>query len=244
MPSLKTIVILQSNYIPWKGYFDLMACADEFLLFDEVQFTRRDWRNRNRIVINGEARWLTIPVASKGRYDAAVREIEISEPDWAQKHWRSIALAYGKAPHFDRYAPALETAYGDAAALTRLTDVNRLFLRAIAGFLGLSTPLLDAFDVPRRSHTPTGRLVEICLARGAKRYVSGPAARAYIDEAQFRDAGVELRYADYSGYPEYDQGGAAFEHGVSVVDLLMRCGPDGRKQLKSARRKDGLLAQG
>jgi hypothetical protein len=242
MPSPKTIVILQSNYIPWKGYFDLMACADEFLLFDEAQFTRRDWRNRNRIIINGESRWLTIPVAAKGKFDAPIREIEISERDWAEKHWRSIALAYGKAPHFARYAPALEAAYAEAGGLRRLSDVNRLFLGLIAEFLGVPTPLLDAFDAPRRADSPTGRLVEICLARGAARYVSGPAARAYIDEAAFREAGVELRYADYSGYPQYDQASGAFEHGVSAVDLLMRCGSDARTHLKSVRARDGLLA--
>lgn len=238
----KTIVILQSNYIPWKGYFDLMAGADEFLLFDEAQFTRRDWRNRNRIIINGEARWLTIPVASKGNYEAAVRDMEMSDPDWAQKHWRSIAVAYGKAPHFARYAPALEAAYAEAGARARLSDVNRLLLRLIADFLGVATPLLDAGDIPRAAETPTERLVEICLARGATRYVSGPAARAYIDDGLFRAASIELRYADYSGYPLYDQASRAFEHGVSAIDLLMRCGPAARTHLKAVSRPDGLLA--
>lgn len=238
----KTIVILQSNYIPWKGYFDLMAAADEFLLFDEAQFTRRDWRNRNRIVINGAARWLTIPVASKGHYEAAIRDIEISEPGWAEKHWRSLSLAYGKAPHFSRCAPALEAAYARAGSLARLSEVNLLFLRLLADFLGVGTPLLDAAEIARKADTPTGRLVEICRARGATRYISGPAARAYIEEALFREAGVELRYADYSGYPVYDQAAGAFEHGVSAIDLLMRCGPEARAHLKSVRAPDGLLA--
>ena len=244
MPAAKTIAILQSNYIPWKGYFDIIAAVDEFLIFDEAQFTRRDWRNRNKIIIAGRSHWLTIPVASKGRFEAPVREIEVSEPGWAEKHWRSVAGAYGKAPFFTLYGPLLEKTYAEVGALRLLSEINELFLRRLSGALGLATPFAHTHAVPRAADNPTARLVEICLAHGAAHYISGPAARDYIDTAQFERAGVALHYADYSGYPVYEQKAEPFEHGVSVIDALMRCGEGARGQLKSVRAKGGLLAPG
>lgn len=240
MSKAKAIAILQSNYIPWKGYFDIIAGVDEFMIFDEVQFTRRDWRNRNKIIVNGSVQWLTIPVSSKGRYHAPIAEMEISEASWAEKHWRSIGHAYGKARFFPLYAPILEKLYERAAGLDLLTEVNELFLREIASLLEL-TPRFERTDrVPRRADSPTGRLVEICVARNALVYVSGPAARDYIEPGEFEAAGVALHYANYAGYPAYQQASPSFEHGVSIIDTLMHCGPDTRQHLKSIRRHGSL----
>jgi hypothetical protein len=238
---MKTIAILQSNYIPWKGYFDVIAAVDEFLIFDEVQFTRRDWRNRNKIVIDGAPHWLTIPVLSKGQYHASIAEIAVSEPAWAERHWRSVQHAYTKAPFYSLFAAHLEQTYEQAATLSLLTEINELFIRRISAMLGLSTEFRRADEVPRGTDSPTGRLLEICKARQARAYVSGPAARNYIVTAEFEAAGVELQYADYSGYPTYEQASATFEHGVSIIDTLMRCGPQTRDHLKSLQRPGGLI---
>lgn len=233
MSAEKSIAILQSNYIPWKGYFDLIAAVDEFLIFDEVQFTRRDWRNRNKIVVQGAVKWLTIPVKTKGRYLEPIEEIETDGHDWAEQHWKTISHAYKRAAYFSEYQATLETTYHKAASLARLTEINELFLRTLVGLVDIATPLNRASTVPRSTEVPTDRLVEICVGRHATEYVSGPAARAYIDPAKFSAAGVSLRYADYSGYPIYEQHATAFEHGVSILDLLMRCGPAVRQHLKS-----------
>lgn len=238
----KRIAILQSNYIPWKGYFDIVAAVDEFLIFDEAQFTRRDWRNRNKIIIDGSPHWLTIPVSSKGRYHAPIAGMEVSEGGWAEKHWRSIRHAYGKAPFFALYGPILERLYEQAATLRLLTEINELFLREIASTLELGTVFRRTSEIPRCAEAPTGRLVEICLARQAGVYVSGPAARDYIESAEFEVAGIALRFADYASYPTYEQAAKSFEHGVSIVDTLMRCGPEARRHLKSIQRPDGLLS--
>jgi hypothetical protein len=240
---VKTIAILQSNYIPWKGYFDIIAAVDEFLIFDEAQFTRRDWRNRNKIIIDGKPHWLTIPVASKGRYLAPIAEIEVSEPGWAEKHWRSINYAYGKAAFFSLYGPILEKLYEQAAALPLLTDINELFLRRIATMLDLATRFERTSQIPRQADSPTARLVEICTARKTEVYVSGPAARDYIQTAEFQAAGIALHYADYSAYPTYQQASESFEHGVSIIDTLMHCGPQTRGHLKSVQRPGGLLIE-
>jgi hypothetical protein len=240
--SSKTIVILQSNYIPWKGYFDLMACADEFLLFDEVQFTKNDWRNRNRIVLNGKLHWLTVPVRTAGNFGTAIDQIEVSRADWAQAHWNTVLQAYREAPHFRSMAPALEEEYQTTSALTRLSRINEHFLRSIATLLGLDTTIMHADVVPRTTGDPTERLVEICKARGATDYVSGPAARDYLKIAAFRDAGIAVHFANYTGYPIYAQNFEPFEHGVSIVDTLMQCGLDSRNHLMALRQRSDFLS--
>jgi hypothetical protein len=236
----KTIAILQSNYIPWKGYFDIINSVDEFVLFDEAQFTRRDWRNRNKIILNGVPTWLTIPVASKGQFHSAIRDMQVSDPDWSRKHWLTLQQAYRAAPHFRHYAPLLEEWYGTAADMVALSEINRHFLMLMAGLLDIPTPFASSDPVPRKAENPTGRLVEICLAHGATAYLSGPAARDYIETAQFEAAGITLLYADYAGYPVYPQQMSGFEHGVSMVDLLMICGPAARQHLKSVSLPGGL----
>ena len=240
--SAKTIVILQSNYIPWKGYFDLMACADEFLLFDEVQFTKNDWRNRNRIVLNGKLHWLTLPVRTAGNFGTAIDQVEVSRADWAQAHWNTLLQAYRDAPHFRSIAPALEEDYRTAGAFTRLSRINEHLLGSIATMLGVGTTILHADVVPRTTDDPTERLVEICKARGATDYVSGPAARDYLKISAFQDAGIAVHFAKYAGYPTYAQRHEPFEHGVSIVDTLMQSGPDTRTHLKALGRRADFLS--
>lgn len=237
----KAVAILQSNYIPWKGYFDIIASVDEFVIFDDVQFTRRDWRNRNKIVLDGRLHWLTIPVLSKGKFDEPIDSIMVADKSWATGHWKTIRQAYRKAPHFAEYATVLEDLYRRAAVLERLTDINELFLRGLSALLELDTAFSRSDTVPRIAESATGRLVEICSARGATEYISGPAARAYIDTALFDAAQISLRYANYSGYPTYDQASEEFEHGVSLIDVLMRCGPAARQQLRSMQDRGAFL---
>jgi hypothetical protein len=237
----KAIAIIQSNYIPWKGYFDIIASVDEFVIFDDVQFTRRDWRNRNKIVLDGRLHWLTIPVLSKGKFHEPIDSIMVAGRSWATAHWQTIRQAYRKAPHFSEFAAALEDLYHRAAALERLTDINELFLRELSALLALDTAFVRSDTVPHNAQSASERLIEICTARGATEYISGPAAQAYIDVALFEAAQVSLRYANYSGYPTYDQASREFEHGVSLIDVLMRCGPGARQHLRSMQNRDAFL---
>ena len=225
----KRIAIVQSNYIPWKGYFDLIHAVDEFVLLDSVQYTRRDWRNRNRIKTPQGLQWLTIPVATKGRYLDAICNIEVSDPGWTERHWRSIAANYARAPHFRRLAPALEDLFLRCHE-TRLSGINRHFLAGLCTLLGIDTPLTWSSEYPM-ADGQTDRLVSICRAAGASIYLSGPSAAAYIEPEKFAAAGVALEYFSYDGYPEYDQLYPPFEHGVSIVDLLLAQGPDARRYM-------------
>jgi hypothetical protein len=227
----KKVAIVQSCYIPWKGYFDLINLVDEFILYDDRQYTRRDWRNRNRIKTPQGSQWLTIPVEVKGRYEQRIDETRISDPGWADQHWKTLRHNYASAPFFDDYRNRLESLYRSAGD-PRLSAVNRLFLDELCGILGIRTSLSWSTDYEAVG-AKTERLVSLCVAAGATTYLSGPSARDYMDETLFEDAGLALEYMDYSGYPEYSQLHPPFDHAVTVLDLILNTGPEAPCFMKS-----------
>ena len=228
---MKKVAIVQSNYIPWKGYFDLINSVDEFILFDDVQYTRRDWRNRNLIKTPRGLEWLTVPVAVKGHYHQKICDTQVSEPDWGAGHWASLVHNYARAPHFERYRAAFEALYHRPER--SLSALNHSLISAICGILGIATRISWSMDYRPLKEGKTERLLDLCKRAGAAEYLSGPAARDYLDGAQFEAAGVRLRFFDYAGYPEYPQRFGKFEHGVTVLDLLFNTGPDAPRYMKS-----------
>lgn len=229
---MKKIAIVQSNYIPWKGYFDLVNAVDEFVLYDDMQFTRRDWRNRNLIKTPRGLQWLTIPVVAKGRYFQRICDTVISDPGWGAKHWSTLVHNYSKAPFFARYRPVFEPLYLDHAE-AGLSAVNLRFIAAICGILGITTRISWSMDYRPLKAGKTERLVDLCMRAGGTHYVSGPAARDYIEPQWFDAAGVSLSFFDYAGYPEYEQRFGKFEHGVTVLDLLFNVGPEATRFMKT-----------
>lgn len=227
----KRIAIVQSSYIPWKGYFDLIRSVDQFVLYDDMQFTRRDWRSRNRIKTPQGLQWMSVPVEVKGRFDQRICQARVADPDWHVTHWRTLQHAYARAPHFARYRDAIADAYASLAGEASLSAINRRLLDVTCACLGIDTPLCWSMELPQRDGQ-SERLLSLCQALGADEYLSGPAARDYLDVALFADAGVRVVFADYQGYPEYPQGQGPFEHAVSALDLLFRTGPDAPRYLK------------
>jgi hypothetical protein len=223
----KKIAVIQSNYIPWKGYFDILGRVDEFVLFDDVQYTRRDWRNRNQIKTPRGPRWLTIPVNSSGRYLAPIKEITVSDPTWAAKHWEALAANYEGARHFEDYRGSVEDLYLGATE-TRLSAINRRMIEGICRLLGIQTRLSWSTDFDLEEGR-TQRIVGICKQAGATEYLSGPSARAYLDESLFEAQGITVTYMDYSGYREYTQLFPPFVHEVTVLDLIFNEGPRSRE---------------
>lgn len=223
---MKRIAILQSNYIPWKGYFDILGSVDEFVVYDEVQYTKNDWRNRNVIKASKGPLWLTIPVRHTGRFGQTIDSTEVSDPRWTKKHWQTLVTYYSKAPYFGSVGEVLEETYRQCQGEKYLSAVNLRFIRVVAALLGITTPIVSSRDIPGGGDR-NERLLDICLSAGADSYLSGPAARGYLDEAKFSGAGVTVNWMDYSGYPEYPQlHGAPFIHEVSVLDLLLCVGPE------------------
>jgi hypothetical protein len=228
----KKVAIVQSNYIPWKGYFDMINLVDEFILYDDVQYTRRDWRNRNKIKASNGLMWLTIPVKVKGRYFQRVRETVISDLGWGGRHWKSIIHSYSRAKYFHTYGELFDDLYlGQNERF--LSQVNYRFLTAICQILGINTKLSWSMDYHLIEGDKTDRLVDLCKQAGATEYISGPAAKAYIDEELFKNEGIVLHYMDYSGYPEYNQLFPPFEHGVSIIDLIFNEGPNAPMYMRS-----------
>jgi WbqC-like protein family len=227
----KRVAVIQSNYVPWKGYFDIVNLVDEFVIYDSVQYTRRDWRNRNRIKTPQGLRWLTIPVEVKGNYLQRIAESRISDRGWARRHWRTLSHNYARAPFFHEYRPWLEELYLGCDDLL-LSVVNERFIRAICELLGITTTISSS-PVAEPGGDKSERLVEICKRAQATEYVSGPAARSYLDEQCFARAGIAVTYVDYSGYPEYPQLFPPFEHEVTVLDLILNTGPEARRYMKT-----------
>lgn len=230
----RTVVVTQSNYIPWRGYFDMFGQADEVIILDSVQYTRRDWRNRNIIKTANGSQWLTIPVETKGNYHQPIDDVRIADASWAQKHIRAIELNYRKAAAFAQVSPWLFEQFAAAGQLDHLSRSNMHLLSAICERLGMPRKLRPCTDIIDRatldSFSPSERLAKLCQAVGATRYLSGPAAKSYLDATCFADAGIEVAWMDYSGYPDYPQCWGAFEPRVSVIDLLLNCG-DGARNL-------------
>ena len=229
--------IVQSSYIPWKGYFSLIHLADHFILYDDVQYTRQDWRNRNRLRTPLGTQWISIPIVVKGRRFQRVRDAVVSDPRWAARHWSTIRQCYRQAPHYMEIAPPLERLYEDCAKETQLSAINGGFIRALARMLGIETPLTWSMEYPLEEGR-TARLVGLCRQLGADEYLTGPAARAYLDESLFAQAGIRVVWMDYGGYPDYAQLHAPpCIHEVSVIDLLMNLGADGAAAYMAAFRE-------
>jgi len=218
---LKRVAILQSNYIPWKGYFDIIHDVDEFVFHDDLQYTKQDWRNRNRIKTARGLRWLTIPVGNDEK--RRICDVELPRSPWASRHWASLEEAYENAPYFETYRPLLETIY--QTTWTNLSGLNQHIIRTIAGLLGAKATFRDSRELSLRGRKQE-RVIEILRHLGADAYVSGPSARNYLDPERFAAEGIDLVWKSYDGYPQYPQRYPPFVHEVTILDLLFHTGPD------------------
>jgi hypothetical protein len=227
---LKSIIITQSNYIPWKGYIDSIASVDNFVVYDDMQYTKRDWRNRNLIKTPQGLKWISIPVIVKGKYFQKINEVKVLDQSWKSSHLGVIKAHYAQAKCFKTHFPMVEDWF-QHCNYEYLTDINLHFLNLILRFFEIRTPLILSSDF-ELGEDRTQRLIDICLRLGATDYWSGPAAKAYMDESKFEMSGVKVNYWDYFGYPEHTQLYQPFEHGVSILDLILNEGDNASKYLK------------
>lgn len=228
---MKKIAILQSNYIPWKGYFDIMGSVDEFIIYDEMQYTKNDWRNRNKIKTTNGLIWLTIPVKIE-KLNQKINETKIADNKWYIKHKNSLQTNYGKATKFKECKDFIFNIYEQASRLDYISEINYTFLNEINKFLKISTKISFSTDY-NIGDGKTERLINICKQSNSNIYLSGPSAKNYIDEALFTKNNINLEWFDYIGYKEYEQLYPPFEHGVSILDLIFNTGEDAYKYLKN-----------
>lgn len=226
---MATLVIEQPNYLPWIGFFDLLDQSDIWVWLDDVQYTRRDWRSRNRVAgRDGAPRWLTIPVRSTGRREQRICEAEIDYgQNWVQKHLDTLTHCYGKAPYFAQVFARVEARLRSRPAL--LTELTIPLCEDLAELLGLRPEFARSSQLGQVSGQKQARLLSIHEQVGGEVYLSGPKAEDYIDPAEFQAAGLELRYIEYD-YADYPRGPGAPSPGLSVLDPLMWIGAEATRE--------------
>jgi hypothetical protein len=225
----KRVAILQSNYLPWKGYFDIVGSVDLFIFHDDLQYTKGDWRNRNKIKTPRGTEWLTIPCGTSEK--RLICEVELADHRWQRNHWDLIRASYSCAARFGEYADFFEEIYL-GREWTSLSELNQHLITEISTrFLGMTTVFEDSRKY-RLTEAKGARVLELLAKAGAGVYLSGPAAKAYLDEDSFARQGIELEWMDYSGYPEYPQLFSPFEPAVSIIDLLFNVGDEAPRYMK------------
>lgn len=221
--AMKRVGVIQSNYIPWKGYFDIIHDVDLFVFHDDLQYTKGDWRNRNRIKTPAGLAWLTIPVgASEHR---RICDVALPHARWARDHWNRMDSAYRQAPFYQTYREYFKAFYL-GTTWRGLSEFNQAMIVGISrDLLGMTTEFADSASF-HLTRTKGERVLELLGHAEANVYVSGPSARSYLTDDAFADAGITVVWKDYSGYPEYPQAHGPFRHDVSILDLLFHTGPD------------------
>ena len=215
------VTILQPSYLPWLGFFEQMTRSDKFVLLDDVQYTRRDWRNRNRIRVRENWIWLTVPVQQKSRFSQSLLETRIDNSvSWRRKHLETLRQHYCKAPFFEKYFPRCQQVYEQE--WTFLFDLCLETINLIKEEMGIETPLLRSSEM-KPGGEKTERLVSICRELGATHYLSGESGSNYIAEEDFSSQGIALEYQNYE-HPVYPQRYTGFVPHLSAIDLLFNCG--------------------
>ncbi|MFN5370372.1 MAG: WbqC family protein [Bacteroidia bacterium] len=212
------VVILQSNYLPWKGYFDLINDADVFCFYDEVQYTKNDWRNRNRIYSKNGLHWISIPI-NKDAVKGKISQAKLPG-NWQMQHYKSIKLAYGRAPFISNLDQIIYKLYFENN-FEYLAEFNQYSIQTICSYLGIKTKFMNsnAFEL---KGDRIQRLINLLKLLKATEYISGPSAINYLSgqEHYFLEEGIKLTFKDYKGYPEYSQLNKPFENYVSIVDMI------------------------
>lgn len=221
-------VILQPNYIPWKGYFDLINRADIFVFYDDVKYTKRDWRNRNKIKTQHGVKWITIPVINKGKFDQLIKDVIMDENSgWREKHWDQLRHNYAKTKYYQMYCDKIKKMYDNK--ISNLCDFNIAFTLLISEILGIKTKCIRSSDL-NTNGSQSEKLIQICKKLEITHYLSGPSAADYIDDNKFKREKIEVTYHEYL-YTTYHQLYGDFEHNVTILDLIFNCGEESSKYI-------------
>jgi hypothetical protein len=212
--------IIQSNFLPWRGYFDIIHDVDVFVFLEDVQYTHRDWRNRNKVKTPGGVKWISVPVLGGINQLIYKAQIDYSQ-NWREKHKQTIHHSYAAAPYYDSYKSEIFEIF--SKKFNSLSELNIFSIKKISKILGIETKFFNSKEL-HTDGTKNEKLVKICQTVDADLYLSGPAAKDYIDNDRFSTVKIELCYKDYTGYPVYPQLWGNFESAVSIIDVIFNCG--------------------
>jgi hypothetical protein len=233
------VAAIQSSFIPWRGYFDFIASVDCFVVLDDVQYTTRDWRNRNKIKTPKGVEWLSVPVLHKERSQLVLETKIDYGTSWWKKHMGTWSANYRAAPYFDLIMEILSGSIEDE--VTTISQLNIKLMRKICEYLGISTPMMLSTELTLEG-SKTERLIDLLGKLNASAYLSGPSADAYLDKEAFRRSGIRLEYKSYD-YAPYPQLWGNFAGEVTVLDLIANCGPGAKNYIRS-RTPDTVVVRG
>ena len=216
------IVITQSNYIPWRGWYAMVRSAETLMYLDDVQYTRRDWRNRNLIAGPAAPQWITIPVLVAGKYLAKIHEIECANKTWWKSHLSSLDSAYKKCVGYAQIREGLYKEFEEAGELKFLSEINDHINRWLFSILDIRVNCLISRNYISSSER-SQRLAELCMAAGADHYISGPAAKSYLDESFFDYSNIKVSWVNYELLPELPTDIRA-DRELSIIHLLATAG--------------------
>lgn len=224
--SMNKVAMLQPNYIPWKGVFDLINCVDVFVFYDDVQYTKKDWRNRNKIKTKEGDIWLTVPVKSKR--DQLICEAEIdNSTNWQEKHFKTIKNNYSKAKYFSEYEYLLEEIYLNKT-WGKISELDIFSTKLISKALDIGAEWVVASELNISGGKDGEKVIKICKQLKCDHFINGPSAKSFMDEEKFVNQGMALEYMEYN-YDEYSQIHPPFSHHVSALDVIFNCGKDAKK---------------
>jgi len=235
MTMSKIVGMTQSDYIPWKGYFDYINSVDEFYFYDDVQYTKQDWRNRNMIKSPEGTEWVSVPVGSKR--SRLICEVMIQQHGWQRSHWGKITQCYKDTPYFKMYMDFFKEIYL-GTTWTNLSDMNQTIIKRIAlELLGITTKFSDSrhFNLSGKKEK---RYIPLLKKVNCTIFLSGPSAKNYLTEETMLKEGIKLEWMDYKGYSEYHQLYPPFEHRVSILDLIFNEGPNMKNYMLSFNKKE------
>ena len=236
---MTVVAIHQPQYLPWVPYFDKMDQCDIFVYLDTVQYQKRGVQNRNQIKTPHGAQWLTIPVNASRKH--RINEVTIASERWRKEHIQTIELNYRKTLHFSRFADADGLASILEQPWHALADLNIAVTNWLAHQLDIHC------EVVRASKLDVGGskgdlIVNICEAVGAKTYLSGQGARAYLQKEGFSRRNIALQYQVYAPQP-YAQNFMqmqGFIGNLSAIDLVLNTGTRARETMLNGRRENEL----
>lgn len=212
--------VWQSNYLPWKGYFDYINDVDIFCWYDEVEYTKNNWRNRNRIFGNNGLFWITIPVDRK--YNSKkISEVPINNKKILNNHFKSIQQNYSKAPYKNAILNLLYPYLVENPSDT-LSKLNHSLIESICKYAGITTKFVNSKNYILKD-TRLDRLTYLLQQLNATTYLSGLNAKNYItgSENEFDKIGCKLEWKNYGPYLKYERSGNDYDDYVSIIDVLM-----------------------
>ncbi len=227
---MTVLAVLQPSYLPWIGFFDQLRRCDIFVFYDDVPFDKHGWRNRNRIKTAQGATWLTVPVRHRGRAGQLINEVEIDSAKlWARKHLQTVEQAYARAPHRDRYLSQLADVL--RRDWSRLAALDIAASKLMSGWFDIERPMYLSSDLGIGGDR-NSRLLNICKHFAARTYLSGAAAREYLDVALFERHDIHVEWQDFD-HPQYPQLHGDFIPYLSALDCVLNMGPDCRLVLET-----------